>query len=287
MRVPTPWSTLVGLRRDHITQTILADGQYEWAETAIIAQLLRVGAVAFDVGANIGYHTALLQRLVGRKGQVHAFEANPFTAALLKMASAENGWASVRVSNVVAGAAPATMQVAAMDIDGAIADSDFNLGAWMVREVPDGAWTLEVTSLDKYAADNALEKLHFLKVDVEGFELKVMEGADRVIRKFRPYILMEMRAEDGADEKRCGQLLEFLGKRNYVCCRIMKRPFPHFRPMTDDEAVGRFHFNMIALPATRYREYAQSLGLLNWTRPVSVAVQPMERMVEAFALPRR
>jgi FkbM family methyltransferase len=286
-RVPTPWGTLVGLKRDRITQTILTDGQYEWAETAIVGQLLRAGAVTVDVGANIGYYTALFQRLSGSKGQVHSFEANPFTAALLRTARDENGWDNVRINNLAVGDVPATIRVEAMDLDGAVADAGFNLGGWVVREAADGEWSLEITSLDKYATDNALEKLHFLKVDVEGFELKVMQGADRVIRRFRPYIVMEMRAEDDADEKRCGQLLEFLGKRDYVCCRIMKRPFPHFRPVADGETAGRYHFNMVAMPARRYRDYAESLGLLDWTRPVSVTAHPMGLAAAALTMPPR
>ncbi|MEQ1769932.1 MAG: FkbM family methyltransferase [Devosia sp.] len=260
-RIPTPWGTLVGLKSDRITQTILADGQYEWAETAIVGQLLRAGAVTLDVGANIGYYTALFHLLAGSRGQVHSFEANPFTAALLRRSKAENGWNNVRINNVAVGAAPSTIRVRAMDLEGAAADTNLNLGGWMVREAEAGEWTIDLTSLDRYVADNKLDKLHFLKVDVEGFELKVMEGGDSVIRKFRPYIIMEMRAEDDTDEQRCVQLLEFLRGRDFACCRIMKRPFPHFRPVHDSEVVGRYHFNMLAMPAARYREYEDSAGL--------------------------
>jgi len=185
------------------------------------------------------------------------------------MARQENGWANVRINNVAVGAAPATMRVKAMDLDGAAADDGLNLGGWMVREAEGGEWSIAVTSLDKYAADNSLEKLHFLKVDVEGFELKVMEGGDFTIRKFRPYIIMEMRAEDDADEQRCVQLVEFLRRRDFACCRIMKRPFPHFRPVSDAEIVGRYHFNMLAMPSTRYRDYEDSMGL-----SASAPVQP-------------
>jgi FkbM family methyltransferase len=260
-RIPTPWGTLVGLKSDRITRTILADGQYEWAETAIVGQVLRAGATAIDVGANIGYYTALLQRLAGSSGRVHSFEANPFTAALLSIARQENGWDNVRINNLAVGAAPATMRVKAMDLEGTTADDNLNLGGWMLRESESGEWSIDIISLDQYATDNRLEKVHFLKVDVEGFELKVMQGGDTVIRKFRPYIVMEMRAEDDADQLRCEQLVEFLRQRDFACCRIMKRPFPHFRPVRDDELIGRYHFNLLAMPSARYREYEDSIGM--------------------------
>jgi FkbM family methyltransferase len=256
-RVPTPWGRLVGLRHDRITQTILADGQYEWAETAIVGQLLRAGAVAVDVGANIGYYTALFQLLVGSKGQVHSFEANPFTAALLALARSENGWELVRVNNLAVGAADGTMTVKPLDLD-RLGD-DINLGGWMLRESAEG-WRIDVTTLDKYVADRKLEKLHFMKVDVEGFELNVLNGADTSIRKFKPYILMEMRSESEEDRARCEQMTEFLTSRDFAACRIMKRPFPHFRPIVPADLAGLYHFNLIAMPRARYRDYRESLG---------------------------
>jgi FkbM family methyltransferase len=251
---------LVGVRSDRITQTILSDGQYEWAETAIVGQLLRAGATAIDVGANIGYYTALFQLLAGSKGQVHSFEANPFTASLLAIAKADNGWQTVRVNNLAVGAGEGTITVKAMDLAETVADQTLNLGGWMLRESAGGGWTIELISLDKYVADAKLEKLHFLKIDVEGFELNVLEGADASIRKLKPYILMEMRTEDAADGPRCEQMLAFLTTRDFTCCRIMKRPFPHFRPVVAGDMVGQYHFNLIAMPSARYSEYRESLG---------------------------
>jgi FkbM family methyltransferase len=261
-QIPTPWGTLIGVRTDRITQTILADGQYEWAETAIVGQLLRAGSVAIDVGANIGYYTSLFHLLAGSRGLVHSFEANPFTAALLKMALQQNNWNAVRINNVAVGNKPGRMSVKAMNLAEAMADDSLNLGGWMLRESEEGDWDIEVTTLDKYVKDNKIEKVHFLKVDVEGFELKVIQGADTLIRKFKPYLLLEMRADNQADRVRCEQMIEFLRERDFACCRIIKRPFPHFRDLgQSDFAEARYYFNMLAVPGARYREYEASLNL--------------------------
>jgi len=263
-RIPTPWGALVGVRTDRIAQTILADGQYEWAETAIVSQLLRAGSTSIDVGANIGYYTALFQLLIGQRGSVHSFEANPFTAALLRMGQQQNGWENVRVNGIAVGNKAGHMSVKALDLTETVADTNLNLGSWVLRQSNGGEWDIEVTTLDKYVRDNQLEKVHFLKVDVEGFELKVLQGALRVIRKLKPYVLIEMRADVDADRGRCEQMLEFFRQHDFACGRIMKRPFPHFRAMVQgDLDPPRYHFNMLAMPAARYQEYEASLSGLS------------------------
>ena len=260
-RIATPWGTIVGFRTDHITKTIRAEGQYEWAETAIVGQVLRAGSVAIDVGANIGYYTALCQLLVGDRGEVHAFEANPLTAALLRLTQQQNGWSQVTVNNLALGEASATVPVKAMDIAEAAASPSLNLGAWTMRASKGGDWKIDVTTLDKYVRDRKIEKVHFLKVDVQDFELKVMRGADVVIRKLKPNLMLEVRVNDEADRLRFEQTLEFLRQRDFACCRIMKRPFPHFRGLgQSDFAEARFHFHLLAMPGARFREYESSIG---------------------------
>lgn len=259
--IPTPWGTLIGVKADRITRTILADGQYEWAETAIVAQLLRAGATAIDVGANIGYYTALFRCLVGPRGAVHAFEANPFTAALLKLGMARNGWHDIVINAKALGDAAGTLQVRQMDLDLALTDDALNLGGWSLHEATSGAWEIPVLPLDQYVRDHHIEKVHFLKADVEGFELKVLQGAKTVVRKLRPYIMFEMRAPVTADRLRCEQMVEHLEHDGYVCCRIVKRPFPHFRILArSDLEEERFHFNLLAMPAARYREFFASVA---------------------------
>lgn len=258
--VPTPWGVLTGLKTDRISQTILADGQYEWAETAIVGQLLRAGATAIDVGANIGYYTALFRCLIGAKGAVHSFEANPITAQLLARTVAANDWRNVTINNVAVGDKAGLVRVAALSAADMLKDEEFNLGGWSIRPSKDGDWELPVVPLDQYVKDSAIAKVHLLKVDVEGFELKVLQGGDNLLRKLHPYVIVEMRSGNERDRVRCEKMIEQLERRDYINCRIMKRPFPHFRKLEPaDTASGKYHFNMLALPAARYREFEASL----------------------------
>jgi FkbM family methyltransferase len=259
--VPTPWGQLVGVKSDRITKTILSDGQYEWAETAIVAQLLRAGATAIDVGANIGYYTALFRCLVGPRGAVHSFEANPFTAAVLKLGMAKNGWDDVVVNAMAAGDVSGAVTVKPMEIDLALADNNLNLGGWSMREAKGGDWQIPVMPLDQYVRDKKIEKVHFLKIDVEGFELKVLQGAEFVVRKLRPYIIVEMRSTGPVQRQQCELMVDQFEHDDFVCCRIVKRPFPHFRALAKGDLDGsKFHFNLLAIPSSRYREFIASVN---------------------------
>lgn len=258
----TPWGRLLGIKSDRITRTIRADGIYEWAETAIVGQIVRVGAVTLDIGANIGYYCALLHSLVGESGQVHAFEANPFTATLLRRSVAANGWQNVVLNNRAVSDKGGEVTVRAMDVAGGLEADDLNLGGWSLSETADGEWTIPAITIDDYVEENGLERVHFCKVDVEGFELKVLHGGKAVLKRFRPYLLMEMRADNAADHGRCIEMRAHLDELGYVCCRIVKRPFPHFRRDLDTDYVGiPYHFNILAIPLVRYREYATSMNL--------------------------
>ena len=56
--------------------------------------------------------------------------------------------------------------------------------------------TTDTISLDEYVSENSIKELDLLKVDVEGFEPKVIEGAMKTIKKFRPTILIEILNDD-------------------------------------------------------------------------------------------
>jgi FkbM family methyltransferase len=261
VEVKTRWGVLTGPRTDRITRSLLADGEYEWAETAIVGQILRRSSIAVDVGANIGYYTAMFRQLVGEKGAVHSFEANPFTAELLNITAEANHWRNVTINHIALGDSDATLRVRAMDLANDIQREDFNLGGWTLREVANGDWTVPVTTLDHYVAQRGIERVHMLKVDVEGFEHKVLRGADEVLRRNHPYLMLELNAKGDIELAHTAELIAFLEKRRYRLCRILKQPFPHFRPLTGlDLPEDGYHFNALAIPQARYDEFRESIS---------------------------
>ncbi len=138
------------------------------------------GGVVVDVGACIGDHTMTYGHWVGDQGMVHAFEPNPVAYRCLchNMKQSER----VKLYNVGLGA----------DFhNGVCTTLDTNHGATYLTRADDG--DLSVAPLDVLTGDWA--RLDFMKIDVEGYEPLVLDGAVQTIKRFRPVMLIEVNQE--------------------------------------------------------------------------------------------
>ncbi|MGH9685959.1 MAG: FkbM family methyltransferase [Candidatus Acidiferrales bacterium] len=157
------------------------------AEFEVIPRLVRRGDIAFDVGANVGLYSVLLSRLCGPRGRVWAFEPVPETYWRLRETLALN-----RCENV------APVQAAVCDKDGMATMSLFDPGhaEWNTLGTPEvdpcgnqvqTLVSVQVASrsLDEFCKNQKIDHINFLKVDVEGFEVSVFAGADKLLRDHR------------------------------------------------------------------------------------------------------
>lgn len=140
---------------------------------SVIRHHVKPGMTVCDVGACIGDHAELYRELVGQTGTVHCFEPNPesFECLEYNMRKHEN----VILHNTALGSQDSTCSII----------KSHNLGACRVSE----GGSINVTTLDK-AVD--WERLDFLKIDAEGCEPLILQGAISTIRKFKPVMLIEV-----------------------------------------------------------------------------------------------
>ncbi len=137
-------------------------------------------AVVIDAGGNIGITALLLSGLVP-DGHVHVFEALPANARHLRRNLEANGVVNCTVNAVALG-----HQTGAIAMQGTGSSSHVMGEAATARN-----GTIPMTTLDDYVATAGLQRLDFIKMDVEGFEPAVLQGAAATIERFRPPILME------------------------------------------------------------------------------------------------
>jgi FkbM family methyltransferase len=166
---------VLGYMEPHIQQVVMAH--------------LEAGAVAYDLGANVGFLSMVMARIVGPEGQVVCFEPMPANAAQVRYNAALNGFDNIIVR-----------QEAIADHDGAeefLVDgfsSNHRLGLLGSR-TPDqrGRISVELRTLDSVSElAPGLRDPTFIKMDIEGAEVLALRGAKKLLARARPAILIEL-----------------------------------------------------------------------------------------------
>lgn len=164
-----------------IGRSLALYGEYGGGEHKLFRQLLRPGDVMVDAGANIGVHTLFCARIVGPRGLVHAFEPQRVVNQMLSANMALNDITWVHCHHRALGRAPGTAFVPPIDYGtlnnfGGIALNSDNRGE-----------PVAVTTLDSLE----LASCRLIKIDVEGMEAEVLEGARELVARCRPILYVE------------------------------------------------------------------------------------------------
>ncbi|HWV35818.1 MAG TPA: FkbM family methyltransferase [Thermomicrobiales bacterium] len=165
-------------------------GRYEVPIVRLLRRYLHPGATFVDVGANIGYISAQAANLVQHAGSVIALEpVLRYHARLERLARANPGF-GIHPIRVAAGAAPGH---AAIRVSGAsnIGYNSMTPG-WVPEDKLESVEEVEVRPLDQILSELDVQRLDVLKIDTEGFELPVIEGARESITRFKPVIIVEI-----------------------------------------------------------------------------------------------
>jgi FkbM family methyltransferase len=176
---------------DHAIGLNIIRGRFETAELAFVESQLRPGDVAIDAGAHIGFFTVRMAARVGEAGHVYAFEPFAPNAELLKRSIAENRFpARITVERAALGRADGWGELI-------YARHTLNSGGAFLRGregPPDGheIERIRTIALDSYPLRRPVR---FLKMDVEGAEPLLLEGATALLRSDRPVILTEVHPE--------------------------------------------------------------------------------------------
>jgi FkbM family methyltransferase len=169
-RVLGHFKIFVDTRDCGLAPHLMLDGYWEMWVTEAIADLIKPGMVAADIGANVGYFTLLMAELVGPAGRVHAFEPNPRLAGLLQSSVLANGVSNWVEINQVALNAENGRDMALVIPTGEPKNAHM---VPLVDHLPEGAVRVPSVRLDSRIDWQAIE---FAKIDVEGAEELVWAG---------------------------------------------------------------------------------------------------------------
>jgi FkbM family methyltransferase len=216
-------------------------GRKDFYDVYHLQRMLKPGHVFFDVGANFGYYSMVLASRLNKQCVIHAFEPNPPTLVRLRHHVSINGMQDVvHVHDIALSDQAGTA---------ALATKEGNSGGTNVVVSDATSTQVQLTTLDTFCDAQGLARLDALKIDVEGFEERVLLGGQRTLRRWRPVLLLELEPARLRDKQtsveRVVHLLHELGYELFVSRRQTLEPLLHL-PEGDDEQM-----NVFCLPQAR------------------------------------
>ncbi len=178
-------------------------GSYEFEKQKQFAESAARARVVWDVGAHVGFYALLASVTVNQNGRVFAFEPAPRNVAFINDHLRLNHCSNVVVCPYAVSDRAGTMSF------------DEGPGSSMGHLADHGTLSVPVVTLDDLADAGTVDPPDLVKIDVEGEELRVLHGAERVLTMARPVIFLATHSPDLL--RFCSRWLE---GRNYRLTRL-------------------------------------------------------------------
>lgn len=169
----------------YIDKQIITKGVFEPLSTKIMERFVKPGDVVIDVGANIGYYTVLFSKRVGASGTVIAFEPTRHFGDVLKKNVEANQLNNVEIIDF-------GLSNKAQDLEIDIGPSSATLHSPEGFDKVIDNEKISLTTLDTFVRERALDKIDFIKVDIDGHEPLFFEGAWEALEKYAPIVIFEV-----------------------------------------------------------------------------------------------
>ena len=224
--------------RDRIQRQMWC-GCYEPHVMAALRRILRPGDTFVDLGAHIGYHSYFAAGLVEASGRVFSFEADP--ANFLQLRKNLQHFPQARQEHCAVWSGEENLMFTRSE-----SRKESGWGALAsVRNAPERK-QVEVrgVSLDAWSKGMGLEAIRAVKIDVEGAELAVLNGAERVLHNMRPIVVLEISEPLLRQAGTSAVMIEQLLRRHgYRLNRLSDGPILPWAAVGKDESV-----DCIAIP---------------------------------------
>ena len=209
-----PYAVQQRLKRAHFARQI-RKGKFVSPEPefARLPEWVKPGDVVLDVGANVGHYTAALSRLVGPKGRVLAVEPMPQSFALLTACVEALGADNITLINAALSSQARMVTMSLPRFDTGLP----NFYEARISGAADGINVVALT-LDRLALEAPFS---LVKIDAEGHEMGVLEGAQATIARDRPILIVETQS---------GEVEKMLSKLGYKSQRMPNSPNVVFLP---------------------------------------------------------
>ncbi|MBL8173315.1 MAG: FkbM family methyltransferase [Bryobacterales bacterium] len=215
------------------------EGLTEPETRRVVADILKPGAVMFDVGAYVGQFSLVASR-VAPEIRIFAFEPTPQVFAQMQRNIRRNGCKNTTCIQAALSDSPGTAKLFYYP-----QSHDQN----SLKALDPGARSVEVRveTVDSVIAQQRLNRLDLLKIDTEGNELAVLRGATTTLATLRPRLIVEISRHQRTYGYSGREIAQLLQSKGYTIRRIGQTCEPY---IFHEEEIGPrcSHFNIVAEP---------------------------------------
>lgn len=176
--LPIKGGPLKGMRWIAASGSRFIRGTYETDKTEAFQRCVHAGDIVYDVGGHVGYYSVLSSKLTGPRGSVFVFEPRPLNLSYIRHHIKINAIKNINL-----------FDVAVSNISG---DAGFEsrTGTGTGHLSSEGNLHVKTVVLDEFVFEESHPLPDFLKIDIEGGEINALNGAQKLLTKARPKLLI-------------------------------------------------------------------------------------------------
>lgn len=164
---------------DDLTSQGFVLGTYEPSMQEAFMKFVQPGCIVYDVGAHAGYHTVLCALLVGHAGGTISFEPNPANFKSIRRQLSLNSLTQVTLSPFALSDRCGSQKM------------DTSINSSQGRLADSGDLEVETHTCDCLVETRGFSPPDLIKIDVEGHEGQVLQGAQRTLERYKPIVLCD------------------------------------------------------------------------------------------------
>ena len=220
----------------------------DYQDVYFLESFIKEGDTCVDIGAHLGYYTFQLSRLAGKNGKVIAIEpVSKFHRVLEKMIS-ERKIGNIVLNRVALGGEGKEVEIGIPRIN-----NQKKFGYARIRQLSEYLEYAESERVPNVKGDEllaGLERVDFIKCDVEGAEVPVFQSMPGIIAKHKPVLLLEL-----ADKNERIKMMEMLIGNDYQLYFLRNKKLTRIDVHSDEKAISHNHYFIPILRLSRFKDF--------------------------------
>ena len=248
------FAIIVDPKNGFVDRTIYITETWDERVGDALCRFLKKGSVFVDVGTNIGFFSLLASRIVSEEGKVFSFEPIPHCVEQVKKSvSVNKDIHNITIFPFACGVEEGSSKIYlhSSNVGGSSLSSKIGKSA---TSAPEKELNVRIAKMDSVLGRE--DHIDVIKIDVEGMEFAVLRGAENMLKKHRPILVIEYspffyeQIEHGMSEA----FVDFIREHRYVFFDIWKNKIIDIEDTTKELLEARHQLDIVCLPEEHSRD---------------------------------